>query len=221
MRDHGSVILLHGLGRTAGSMWRIDRALARAGYRTLRLNYPARRQSLAQIVETIHPAVVQMARAHHGPVHFVTHSLGGLVVRAYLTAHRPGNMGRVVMLAPPNQGSEWADFVLRLRLDRAILGPTARHLRIGRADDDEALFGAVDYPLGVIAGNRALDPLLPRLLVARPNDGKVSVASTRVNGMDDHIVMPVTHTLMTMNPRVIRQSVAFIRDGRFEHAGDR
>jgi pimeloyl-ACP methyl ester carboxylesterase len=221
MSDQGCVILLHGLGRTAGSMWRMDRALARAEYRTLRLNYPARRQSLAQIVDTIQPAVDQVARAHVGPVHFMTHSLGGLVVRAYLAAHRPATMGRVVMLAPPNQGSEWADLVLRLGLDRAILGPTVRHLRTWRAGGDEALLGAVDYPLGIIAGNRALDPVFPRLLVARPNDGKVSVASTQVDGMADHIVMPVTHTLMTMDPRVIRQSVAFLRDGRFERAGDR
>lgn len=211
----GGVILLHGLGRTAGSMRPPEKALQRAGYATLRIDYPARRKGLADLVDSIHPAVEAFVAGVDGPLHFVTHSLGGLLARAYIARHRPPSLGRVVMLAPPNGGSEFADILQTIRLSRLVLGPVAQHLVTRRAADDETLLGAIDYPVGVIAGDRPLDPLLPRLVVRRPNDGKVAIEATRLDGMTDHIVLPVTHSFMTYNPILAAQMIAFLRDGSF------
>ncbi len=212
----GGAVLLHGLGRTAGSMRPIERALRAANVATLRLNYPARRRSLIDIADFLRPRIEAFAGEIDGPLHFVTHSLGGLVVRAYIARTRPPRLGRVVMLAPPNQGSPFADRLMAVRFDRVMLGPVGRHLGTRRSADEEAVLGIVDYPLGIIAGNRALDPLFPRLLLPRPNDGKVSVEATKIAGMAAHIVLPVSHTFMTANRSVIGQTVAFIRDGSFD-----
>ena len=205
------VVLLHGLGRTARSMRPIERHFAGAGLRTLRIDYPSRSLALEPIVAKVAVEIDRWNADAGGKMHFVTHSFGGIVTRALLAGRRPENLGRVVMLAPPWHGSEWADLAVRIRLAGLLLGPVASELTTGR----DGMATPVDYPLGIIAGNRALDPIFPRLVVARPNDGKVSVASTCAPGMTDHIVMPVSHTLMTSNARVGCQALAFVRDGRF------
>jgi pimeloyl-ACP methyl ester carboxylesterase len=208
MRD--GVVLLHGLGRTAGSMRPLERAFETAGYGTLRLNYRSRSSSLETIVADLSTPIGKFAEAHVS-MHIVTHSLGGIVARALLDMRRPPNLGRVVMLAPPHGGSEWVDLLQQLKLERFALGPVSAHLSTRAVRNS----GPIDYPLGIIAGNRALDPIFPRFLVARPNDGKVSVASTRLAGMSDHIVMPVSHTLMTANRAVGEMAVRFIETGKF------
>lgn len=119
------------------------------------------------------------------------------------------------MLAPPNSGSELADLLFRLRLDRVALGAAGAHLRTGRAVVAEAALGQVDYPLGIIAGDRALLPLSLGLL-PRPHDGKVSIAATHVAGQADHVILPVTHMLMVYDRRVIGATLDFLRDGIFD-----
>jgi len=136
-------------------------------------------------------------------------------VRNLLTSRRPERLGRVVMLAPPNCGSELADLVTLLGLQKPILGQVGSHLRTRRTPDIERALGPVDYDLGIIAGDRPFDPILTRLL-PRPNDGKVTVAATKVEGMRDHIVLPVSHTLMVMHPQVAAQTLAYLEKGRFE-----
>ncbi|MDH7795070.1 pimeloyl-ACP methyl ester carboxylesterase [Beijerinckia sp. GAS462] len=170
---------------------------------------------MAHIVEHLRPQINRFAGETGGPLHFVTHSLGGLVARALIASHRPQKLARVVMLAPPNRGSELADILFGLRLNRLVLGPVGPHLRTGRTRIDKELLGEVDYDLGIIAGDRPLDPVFPRLLLPRPNDGKVSVASTRLQGMRDHIILPVSHTLMVYDRRVIAQVLAFLETGAF------
>jgi hypothetical protein len=116
------------------------------------------------------------------------------------------------MLAPPHGGSEWVDLLQRLRLEKFVLGPVSAHLSTRVVHN----MSPIDYPLGIIAGNRALDPFFPRFVIAHPNDGKVSVASTRIAGMSDHVVMPVSHTLMTANRAVAQMAIRFIATGGFE-----
>ena len=211
------VILLHGLGRSGGSMHWLGRALAKHGYAVHVLNYSGRRRSLDVVIGDLEPGIAAFAKSVEGPVHFVTHSLGGLVVRAFLCRHKPDNLGRVVMLAPPNSGSEWADILVKARLDRPFLGHMGEHLVTGRSPKAEALLGHPDYPVGIIAGNRAVDPIFPRLLMPRPNDGKVTVNATRLAGATDHITLPVTHTFMVLNARVHTQVHLFLSQGRFNH----
>ncbi len=214
----GGVVFLHGHGRRAGSMRRLAAAARRAGYATCAPTYPSWRRSLAGIVEAVDPEIAAFEATCGGPLSFVTHSLGGLVVRALIQARRPARIGRMVMLAPPNSGSEVADFVYRVHLNRLILGPVGAHLRTTRLAEDEQLLGPVDFELGVIAGNRAIDPIFPRLIIRRPNDGKVAVAATRVEGMADHIVLPVSHTFMVYDRRVAAQTIAYLEGGRFRRS---
>lgn len=208
------ILLLHGHGRFGASMALLARAARRAGYATVAPSYPYRRP-LGEIAEWLAPRVAAFEREFAGPLHIVTHSLGGLVARALIVAHRPDRLGRVVMLAPPNGGSELADLLIRLRLDRIALGAAGAHLRTGRDVADEAALGQVDYPLGMIAGDRALLPLSLGLL-PRPHDDKVSIAATHVAGLADHLVLPVTHTLMVYDRRVIGATLGFLRDGIFD-----
>jgi len=194
-------------------MVRLARAARRAGYATLSPNYPYRRP-LEDIVDWLAPRVAAFEAGFTGPLHIITHSLGGLVARALIAARPPQRLGRVVMLAPPNKGSELADLLFRLRLARLVLGGAGPILRTGRMAADEAALGSIIYPLGIIAGDRPLFPL-PLPLLPRPHDGKVSIASTHVAGLADHLTLPVTHTLMVYDRRVIAAALAFLKDGAF------
>ncbi len=196
------------------SMGFLGTALRAQGYRTFAPSYGFRR-SLPRILDVLGPQVEAFARAVPGQMHIVTHSLGGLVSRALIHAHRPPNLGRVVMLAPPNCGSELADLLTDLKLSGAVLGPISSHLCTRRLQRDEELLGKVDYPLGIIAGTRSFTPITDRFL-PKPNDGTVSVASTILPGMADHISVPVPHTMMPVHPQSIAQVEAFLRDGRFD-----
>lgn len=213
-RPDAGVVLLHGRGRTPLSMQLLALALRRAGYRTLSPYYGLRR-AMPDIIDHLAPRIARFAATHDGPLHLVTHSLGGLVARALITADRPATLGRVVMLAPPNGGSELADLVTALGLEAAILGKVGPQLRTRRSAEAERLLGPVDFDLGIIAGNRAYDPLLAARVLPGSNDGKVSVTATRIAGMRDHIVLPVQHTFMLNDARVIAQVLAYLEAGAF------
>ena len=212
METGDTVVLLHGLAAGRLNMWPIARALTRRGYHALNLSYPSRSQSVDRLVDPLGDEIERRAR---GMVHFVTHSMGGLVARALLARRRPARLGRVVMLGPPNEGSEWVQLLARIGLDELILREARHVLTPNRSAATRQSLGEVDYPVGIIAGARPIDPILPRLVLPRPNDGKVSVAATRLAAAADHIVLRVPHTMMLVSPCVHRQVIAFLREGRF------
>ena len=217
IEERDGVLLLHGIARRAASLHPMERRLVEAGYATLNLDYPARRLDLSGIVEGIAPTVAAFG-GRVGRLHVVTHSMGGLVARALIARHRPANLGRVVMLGPPNGGSEVADALHRLAAYRCFFGPAGAELVTGRSPALTALLGSVDFPLGVIAGDRTLDPLASRFWLRGPNDGRVTVARTRVEGMADHRVLPTTHPLMMRDRRVQAETLHFLTEGRFSGA---
>ena len=208
------VVLLHGISRTARSFRRMETVLIGAGFTTLNLDYASRRKSLADLIEEIRPSIERFAHGIDGSIDFVSHSMGGLVTRAYLAKCRPRNLGRVVMLGTPNGGSEIADGLKNFLPFRAFFGPAGQQLGTARDDATHALLPPVDYPVGVIAGNRSVDPLAG-IFLARPHDGRVSVANTKLDGMADHLVVPVAHPFLPGNAMVIAQTLAFLQDGRF------
>lgn len=210
------VILLHGFGGLPIQLFRLSHRLRQAGFTTATIGYPSWRWPLERIVAHLKHRIA--AEDEH-PLHFVAHSMGGLVLRALLTEHRPAGLGRTVMLGTPHGGSELADLLFSLRLDRAILNQSGNLLRLSRPPAMQAMLGTPDYPLGIIAGNRSLLPWLPGIIFRAAHDGKVSVAATHLEGATDHIVMPVAHTAMLYNGHVARQVIHFLRVGRFDREG--
>ena len=210
------VVLLHGLSRTENSMLVMQETLEFHGYRVINDGYPSNDAPIADLVAHVGQAA---ARCGGARTHFVTHSMGGILVRAWLRDNRPPQLGRVVMLAPPNHGSEVVDNLAQFELLPDLLeflhGPAARELGTDPNSVPNRLPPA-DYALGVIAGNRAISPLGP-ILIEGANDGTVSVESTRIEGMSDHIVLPATHTMMMVNPIVLAEVLEFLRHGAFDH----
>ena len=208
------VIMLHGLSRTRGSLRRLEKHLTLAGYRVLNLAYSSNRLSIDTVVDgVLTNAVARSCQVPGTTVHFVTHSIGGIVVRRYLQRHPLPNLGRVVMLAPPNQGSQLVDRFRDAWLFRLIHGPAGVQMATG-ADSFIASLAPVTFELGIIAGNRSLNPLYSRM-ISGPDDGVVAVERTKVDGMMAHMVMPYSHTFIMYHGPVIRQVIHFLRTGTF------
>jgi pimeloyl-ACP methyl ester carboxylesterase len=190
-------------------------ALEAAGYATLNLDYASRSKSLGLLADDIHCPITSFAGKIDGSLHFAAHSMGGLLTRAYLARYRPERLGRVVMLGTPNGGSEIADALRSLSAYRRYFGPAGQQLTTIRDPATSALLPAVDYPVGIIAGNRSIYPI-SRLFLPRPNDGRVSVENTKLDGMADHVVISTAHPWLMRNRQAIELTLVFLRRGRFE-----
>lgn len=208
------VVLLHGISRTALSFRKMQVALERAGFTTLNLDYLSRSKALEALAEDIHPAIQHFADRINGSVHFVCHSMGGLLARVYIARHRPKHLGRVVMLGTPNSGSEIADRLKNIGIYRAFFGPAGQQLGTQRDAAVGALFPPIDYPVGIIAGNRSIDPVAGTML-PKPHDGRVSIANTMLEGMTDHVVVDTAHPWLVRNSVAVAQTIAFLQDGAF------
>lgn len=212
-----AVILLHGLGRSRVSMLRLERALRRAGYRTHNETYPSTRRGIAHLAREVVGRRLDVVRGwgvEH--VHFVTHSMGGVLVRHFAERVGVPEGTRAVMIAPPHGGSEVAEFLRDWRPARWHFGPALGELGMGEASVPRAL-GPLRLEAGVIAGGRAWTPLFNRLFEG-DYDGLVSIESARAPGVADFAVVPLAHTFIAARPVVIRQALHFLRHGRFLHA---
>jgi pimeloyl-ACP methyl ester carboxylesterase len=207
------IVLLHGLGRTRYSLWPVAREAARRGYRVHNFGYPSRRAPIEQLAETVGRRIRELAGS--SIVDVVTHSMGGIVIRAAVAfgALPAETVRRVVMLAPPNHGSEIADRLRDFGAYRLATGPAGQ--QIGTDDDSvPRRLPPPPFEVGIIAGRRSTNPLFSRLLGAE-GDGKVTVESAHLEGMREMVVVDRSHTFIMWAPDVLVHTFAFLETGRF------
>lgn len=208
------VVLLHGLCRSPSSLAKLESALVAAGYVVENVGYASRLHSIQELSDQAIGTALQSPKLRDCPqIHFVTHSMGGLLVRSYFKRHPQDRLGRVVMLAPPNQGSEVVDRLGDWYVFQKINGPAGSELGTDPQSTPHQL-GPVDFECGVIAGDRSINWINSSLIPGR-DDGKVSVRRSRVEGMQDHKVVPATHPYIMKNAEVIASTLHFLREGTF------
>lgn len=196
-------------------MRKIERFLSTIGYKIINQSYPSTSKPIEQLTrEHIAEAIIQCKDRHAEKIHFVTHSLGGILVRQYLQKHHLPKGSRVVMLAPPNSGSDVVDSLKSFFLFKWHNGPAGQELGTDLGTIPNRL-KPIDIEVGVIAGRRSVNPLLS-LLIPGPNDGKVSVERTKLKEMTDFLIIPASHTFITRNPIALKQIAYFLQHGSFD-----
>jgi pimeloyl-ACP methyl ester carboxylesterase len=202
------IILVHGLWYRAWAMRILADRLAASGFRTWRFSYPTRKAGL----ERNAVALGEYCRSvSSDELHFIGHSLGGLVVLKMLQSTRQLPPGRIVLLGTPLRGSAVAGKSTGLPGGKFLMGLSAPALT--------ATTALVDRETGMIAGTRPQG--IGRLTgaLSGANDGTVSVSETRSDELADRVELPVTHTGMLVSPRVAAQCAYFLDHGHFKHAG--
>ena len=213
-----TVILLHGIARTGRSMSSTKKFLDKAGYQTITVNYPSTKNNLSDIATGLHGnALSDDFWKNAGKVHFVTHSMGGLVAREYLEKYKAEiprrKLGYVVMLAPPNGGSEVADALQNLKPYKWFYGPAGQEITTAAQRN---VVAQPYYELGIIAGTKKWPYFVARFIIPAESDGRVSVEKTKLQGMKDHIVVSATHSFIMNKKNVHRQILCFLQHGKFE-----
>jgi pimeloyl-ACP methyl ester carboxylesterase len=215
--DGACVVLLHGLARTSSSMQDMAEALGAAGYRTANVDYPSTEKPIEKLAMTAIPfGLSQCRRAGAKKIHFVTHSMGGLLLRYYLTQQKVPELGRTVMLSPPNQGSEVADKLKDTAVYQWVNGPAGQQLGTG-PDGIARHLPPVDYPVGIITGSEAsfFDAPFSKMIPGE-DDGKVAVERARVEGMAEFLLLPYGHTFIMGEEEVISEVLYFLEHGKFQ-----
>lgn len=210
------VILLHGLARTSMSMNKMQRALLEEGYKTANISYPSRDHTVEELAQMAIPEGLRQCRSNDDieRIHFVTHSLGGILVRQYLSTGSIDGLGRVVMLGPPNQGSAAVDKLAGVPGFDWLNGPAGRQLGKGENSVPRKL-GPANFELGVIAASRTIDPITSAVL-ENPDDGRVSVVDTKLEGMADFVVVEHSHAFMMRMRKPIELTIRFLETGSFD-----
>ena len=194
-------------------MKKLDIELQKENFQTVNVDYPSRDYSIEELAEiAISPALELCSNPDE--IHFVTHSLGGILVRQYLSNHKIPNLGRVVMLGPPNKGSEVVDKMKNVPGFHFINGDAGMQLGTGEMSVPNKL-GPAEFDVGIIAGTESINLILS-LIIPSTDDGKVSVERTKLEGMNDHIEMETSHPFMMKNKRVIAQVIHYLKHGNFE-----
>lgn len=206
------VVLLHGLARSASSMSELEGKLLDNGFHPVNVDYPSRQYPIEELAERyVGPALMQCPQDE--PVHFITHSMGGIIVRQYLSRHQINGLGRVVMLGPPNQGSEVVDTMGSWPGFSAFNGPAGLQLTTD-ANSLPNRLGVANFDVGIVAGNKSINLILSTMIPGA-DDGKVAVERTKLDSMRDFIVMPVSHPFLMTNDAVIEQAIRFLKSGSF------
>lgn len=209
------VILLHGLARTENFLLKLQQNLEKNGFHVVNTGYPSREKNIQALsIETISQAIIECDKVNASKIHFVTHSMGGILVRYYLDVNKLRNLGRVVMLSPPNQGSETVDKLKDFELFKLINGPAGQQLGTDK-DSLPNKLGPPYYEVGIITGDKTINPILS-LLIPGKDDGKVSVERAKLRGMKDFLVVHKAHPFIMDDDKIIYQVLYFLENGIFK-----
>lgn len=214
--QHECVILLHGMARTKASMNKLEDVLKKNNYQVVNDGYPSRKHAAEVLAELAIPKAIATCLQNDKveKIHFITHSLGGILVRYYLSKHEVDELGRVVMLSPPNNGSEVVDTLSKVPGFFALNGPAG--LQLGTEENSIAnKLGPVTYEVGVITGNKSINLILSTMIPG-DDDGKVSLESAKLEGMTDYMVLPHSHPYIMRSKSAIKQSLYFLQNGKFK-----
>jgi len=210
------VVLLHGLGRTSESMSKLGIYLHNKGFAIINIDYPSRKDNIHNLTNKyLKKNIERYCTRPEKKIHFVTHSLGGIIVRYYLKNSRRINTGRVVMLAPPNQGSEMADFMMDFPFGKEILGLAITEIGTGKKSIPSQL-GPVNFELGIITGNTTINWINSFFIIPGVDDGKVAVSKAKVKNMKDFLIVERSHPYIMKGDEVLEQVYSFIENGKFK-----
>jgi triacylglycerol lipase len=215
--DQEAVVLLHGLGRSWRSMKQLENRLSAAGYELHNFGYSSRDSGPAELVLELQRQV-EACCSGFSRLHFVGHSLGAILIRAFLAEHRPDNLGRVVMLSPPNHGSEIIDSMGDSWIFENVMGPVAEKL----GTDPDSLPNTLppaDYEVGIIAGSASVNPV-GSIMIPGDDDGMVSICSMRLEGMTDFLIIDKSHAFIMQSTEVTAHILEFLRNGYFDHGDE-
>ena len=208
------VILLHGLARTASSMNKMEQRLLKEDYKVVNVDYPSREYEIEELSTLAIDKGLESCKTYKPTkIHFVAHSLGGILVRQYLSKNKIEKLGRTVMLGPPNSGSEAVDKLKNVPGYKFINGPAGMQLGTGVQSIPQSL-GEADFEVGIIAGTRSINLLLS-MLIPSTDDGKVSIESAHLKNEKDFLDVPVSHPFLMKDDQVIENVVRFIKYGKF------
>ena len=206
------VILLHGIMRSSTHMVGLARFLKGQGYRVINVDYPSTKLDLFSLSEFVWKRIKEQVEEEE-IIHFIGYSMGGLVVRAIINRYKLNNLGRVVMIGTPNQGSQISDSLRSYKIYVRILGPAGQQLTTNQSEFQSVL-GKLSYETGIIAGSINIYPLGWFLLEGK-NDGRVTVENTKIDGMSDHVTVQVPHFYLPYSKTVQRLTLNFLRHGAF------
>ncbi|MFT4717711.1 MAG: esterase/lipase [Rickettsiales bacterium] len=209
------VIILHGIARSKIHMQDLADYLTSKNYDVININYPSTDHNLEGLSKILIKKISENTPKDK-KINFVGYSMGGLMVRIILNKKNYKNMGKVVQLATPNKGSEVADFFKNNWLYKKIYGPSGAQLTTDQTKIKNLLNNKIDYELGIIAGSFTIDPI-SSIIIPGNDDGKVSIDSTKLKGMKDHIVVSASHTFFPSNKKVQQQTLSFLKNGQFKH----
>ncbi len=210
------VVLLHGIRRSAEIMGKLEAHLTKLGYDVFNETYPSTDHEIEVLAEHVYEQIQKACPDTSKKIHFVTHSMGGIVARIMIDRFDFDNLGRVVMIAPPNKGSEVVDFLQRYTIFHKMFGPAGKQLGTCERSIVHQLRDA-DFELGIIAGDKTLDPWFSWFILPGVGDGKVTIESTKMAGMKDHIILPSSHPRLPQKEETLQQVEYFLTHGHFLH----
>lgn len=213
-----TVVIIHGIGQYAWNMAGVEFSLKKQGYKTLNISYPSLKKNIDSLSDVIHDELKRKGvwESASPKIHFTTHSMGGLVLKAYLNKYKKEiplkKLGQVVMLAPPHGGSDIADLLLNFLPYKWIYGPAGQELTTKAQIQNQA---KIYYNLGIIAGNKEWPYIIAAHILPNESDGRVALEKTKIMGMKDHITLSATHSFIAWKPSIHKQIIYFIKNMKF------